>query len=50
MTLSLAYDNTDMLVENSIGTWSGSAMKQTYTLACDPGTPYGLCGKTFTNF
>ena len=50
MTLSLAYDNTDILVENSIGTWSGSAMKQTYTLACDPGTPYRLCGKTFTNY
>ena len=52
MTLSLAYDNTDMLVENSIGTWSGSAMKQTYTLGCDPNpsTPYRLCGKTFTNY
>ena len=50
MTLSLAYNNTDMLVENSIGTWSGSAMKETYTLACDPGTPYQPCGKTFTNY
>jgi hypothetical protein len=50
MTLSLAYDNTDMLVENAIGTWSGSAMKQTYSLECDPGTPYVLCGKTFRNY
>lgn len=49
MTLSLAYDNTDMLVENAIGTWSGSAMKHTYNLDCDPGTPYRLCGKTFTD-
>ena len=49
MTLSLAYDNTDMLVENAIGTWSGSAMKPTYNLDCDAGTPYRLCGKTFTN-
>ena len=24
MTLSLAYDNYDLLVENAIGTWSGS--------------------------
>jgi hypothetical protein len=50
MTLSLAYDNTDMLVENAIGTWSGSAMKPTYALECDPGTPYRFCGKTFTNY
>jgi hypothetical protein len=49
MTLSLAYNNTDMLVENAIGTWSGSAMKENYALKCDNGTPYRLCGKIFTN-
>src|SRR5918996_1416044 len=27
MTLSLAYDNTDILVENAIGAWSGEAMQ-----------------------
>jgi hypothetical protein len=39
MTYSLAYNNYDMLVENSIGTWSGEKMKQTYVLLDYYGKP-----------
>jgi hypothetical protein len=32
MTYSLAYNSYNVLIENSIGTWSGERMKETYTL------------------
>src|SRR5215813_14245586 len=32
LVYALTYNNYDMLVENSIGTWSGEKMKQTYVL------------------
>lgn len=39
MVYTLAYNNYDMLVENSIGTWSGERMKRDYLLL-DKGKPW----------
>jgi hypothetical protein len=51
MTYTLAYNNTDMLVENAIGTWSGERMKQTYTLLDYYGKPWtGTGAGTYTNY
>jgi hypothetical protein len=51
-TYTLAYNNYDMTIENSIGTWSGEKMKQSYALVCDPRDPAPPpdCGKTFNNY
>jgi len=50
MVYTLAYNNYDMLVENSIGTWSGEKMKQTYVLLDYNGHPWtGVGGGTYTN-
>ena len=40
MTYTLAYSNYRMLIENSIGTWSGEKMKQTYVLLDYSGQPW----------
>jgi hypothetical protein len=48
MTFTLAYSSYNVLVENAVGTWTGRDMKQTYTLSCDPGTPYSGCNQTFS--
>jgi hypothetical protein len=50
MTYSLVYNNYTPLLENAIGTWSGSQMKSTYTLGCDPDNTFSECGKTFSNY
>lgn len=50
MTYTLAYNNYDMTIENSIGTWSGERMQQTYQLHCDAGTQNSKCGQTYSNY
>jgi len=51
MTYTLAYNNTNMIVENSLGTWSGERMKQTYTLLAYDGTPWtGNGAGTYSNY
>ena len=51
MTYDIAYNNYNMLVENSLGTWSGERMKQTYTLLAYDGTPWtGSGAGTYTNY
>jgi hypothetical protein len=51
MTYTLAYNNTNMLVENAIGTWSGERMKSTYTLMDYYGNPWrGNGAGTYTNY
>jgi len=48
MTYTLAYNNYDMLVENSIGTWSGERMQETYTVLDYNGQP--IPSQHYTNF
>lgn len=51
MTYSLAYNNTDMLIENAIGTWSGERMKETYVLLDYYGKPWtGAGAGTYSNY
>jgi hypothetical protein len=51
MTYTLAYNNVNMIVENSIGTWSGERMKQTYVLLDYYGKPWtGNGAGTYTNY
>ena len=40
MVYTLAYNNFDMLVENSLGTWSGERMKERYVLLDYYGKPW----------
>jgi hypothetical protein len=50
MVYSLSYNNYNMLVENSLGTWSGQGMPATYTLLDYSGLPYtGSGGGLYTN-
>ena len=49
-TIQLSYNNTGPTVENSISTWSGERMKQTYTLLCAPGSTNSKCGRTYSNY
>ena len=49
-TFTLTYNNFDMTIENSIGTWSGEKMMESYTLKCNPGDPAPDCGKTYSNY
>lgn len=50
MTYTMVYNNYNMIVENSIGTWSGERMKQTYTLLDYYGKPWtGNGAGTYTN-
>ncbi|MGH7854071.1 MAG: hypothetical protein ACREP3_11565, partial [Candidatus Binatia bacterium] len=51
MTYTLAYNNTNMIVENALGTWSGERMKQTYVLLDYYGKPWtGNGAGTYTNY
>jgi hypothetical protein len=50
LTYTLAYNNHHMIIENSIGTWSGEKMKETYVLQCPSGTTYSKCGQTMTGY
>jgi len=50
MTYTLAYNNYDMTVENSIGTWSGEKMQETYTLKCPSGSTYKRCNQVYTGY
>jgi hypothetical protein len=51
MTFGFAYNNYNMTIENSIGTWSGERMKQQYTLLDYFGNPWtGSTAGTYTNF
>jgi hypothetical protein len=51
MTYTLAYNNTNMLVENAIGTWSGEKMKQTYVLLDYYGKPWtGTGAGTYSDY
>ena len=50
MVYTLAYNNYDMLVENSLGTWSGEKMKESYVLLDYHGKPYvGRLEGTYRN-
>ncbi len=49
-TYTLTYNNYNMTIENSIGTWSGEKMKQSYTLMCTSGNSSPDCGTIFNNF
>ena len=40
MVYTLAYNNYDMLIENSLGTWSGERMNSTYVLLDYNGQPW----------
>jgi hypothetical protein len=40
MTYTLAYNNYGMLIENSLGTWSGEKMKESYVLLDYYGKPW----------
>jgi hypothetical protein len=40
MVYSLAYNNYHTLIENALGTWSGEAMPETYTVKDYYGRPY----------
>jgi len=50
MTYTLAYNNYYMLIENSIGTWSGERMQETYRLKCISGQTNSKCGTVRTNY
>ncbi len=51
MTYDVAYNNYNMLIENSLGTWSGERMKASYTLLAYDGTPWtGSGAGTYTNY
>ncbi|MGH7793438.1 MAG: chitobiase/beta-hexosaminidase C-terminal domain-containing protein [Candidatus Binatia bacterium] len=50
LTYSLAYNNYDMIIENSIGTWSGEKMRENYVLQCPSGTNYSKCGQSMTGY
>jgi len=51
MTYTLGYNNTHMIVENALGTWSGERMKQTYVLLDYYGKPWtGNGAGTYTNY
>lgn len=51
MTYTLAYNNTNMIVENALGTWNGERMKQTYVLLDYYGKPWtGNGAGTYTNY
>ncbi len=51
MTYDVAYNNYNMLIENSLGTWSGERMQPTYTLLAYDGTPWtGSGAGTYTNY
>jgi hypothetical protein len=51
MTYTLAYNNTNMIIENAIGTWSGERMKSTYTLLDYYGNPWtGNGAGTYSNY
>jgi hypothetical protein len=51
MTYDVAYNNYNMIIENSLGTWSGERMKQTYTLLAYDGTAWtGNGAGTYTNY
>jgi len=51
MVYTLAYNNYDMLIENSLGTWSGEKMKEHYVLLDYSGLPWtGSGGGTYTNY
>ena len=45
MVYTLAYNNYDMIVENSIGTWSGEKMKKSYVLLDYYGKPWAGRGE-----
>ena len=49
-TYTYVYKNTHMIVENSIGTWTGKRMKKTYVLGCQSNMSSSKCGKTMTNY
>ena len=49
-TYTLAYNNYDMLIENSIGTWSGEKMQETYSLRCPTGQTNTRCGQKMTGY
>jgi hypothetical protein len=49
MVYTLAYNNHHMLVENSIGTWSGEKQPSSYRLQCPGGVTDGsYCGTTMS--
>ena len=50
MTYTLAYNNYQMLIENSLGTWSGEKMQATYPLRCIAGQTHSKCGAVRTNY
>ncbi|RMF83095.1 MAG: hypothetical protein D6736_22110 [Nitrospinota bacterium] len=52
MTYTLAYNSYYMLVENSIGTWNGAKMKESYTLLGYDGKPWLRNGEEvhYTNY
>jgi hypothetical protein len=51
MTYTLAYNNTNMIVENALGAWSGERMKQTYILLDYYGKPWtGNGAGTYTDY
>ena len=51
MTYTLAYNSYHMTIENSIGTWSGERMKESYTLLAYDGTPWtGNGAGLYTNY
>jgi hypothetical protein len=49
MTYTLAYNNYNVIVENSIGTWSGRDMKESYYLECS-GHTSAQCNRLHTNY
>lgn len=49
-TYTLAYNNFNFLIENSIAAWSGERMQETYQLKCHPVIVNSKCGKTYTNY
>ena len=50
MTYTLAYNNYNMIIENSIGTWSGEKMQESYILRCIGAQTYSKCGQTQNNY
>ncbi|MGH7825600.1 MAG: hypothetical protein ACREQ7_10560 [Candidatus Binatia bacterium] len=50
LTYSLAYNNYDMTIENSIGTWSGEKMQESYFLRCNDWRAYARCGRYMTDY
>lgn len=45
---TIMYNNTHMLWENLVGTWSQSRMVFPYILGCDAGDDHPSCGTSFT--